>query len=1236
MAGVEPIILAALGWVASPLVAKLLAEGFASLGINAEKKLQKLRATVLPVLKSVIEKAEGSPHRSEVEGWLQRLKDAYDGAEDALDLLNYDRLRRKVAEAARSSGKRPTNPVRSSFFHIPKPVKWMIKGCRDMGSPQKIKLKRRLNKLEKIAGEAQTLRDLLGATAAPDRQNIAQPPQKVFGRDKDREEIIRRLKTEPAAICEPGSSSGIPIIAIVGRPGVGKTALAQYICEQLRSELGDGHFDLIMWVYASCDFNASEIMKNIIQQASIASESQDSVNPDDLAVTILALLRNRNTNLDTMVVGNLDSPEGLRLKMNKMLNAKNFLLVIDDVWCDGEDHKKNWKTLRCLSNCCLPGSKILVTSQMEDAPRKIGAAIGATIEHIFPLKDIEENYFSDLFIHHALPSGEIDSHLREELEEKCRTIARKLNKDPTAAEMVGETIATEMARLLRSQGNLHAYLRKIADEDWSGDKTKALMWSYRHLPAHLQRCFSYCSLYPRGHTFEALQLVQLWMAQGFIKPDDQNKRMEDVGNNYLNELVSRFYIQRHNRVGYSSGAYKFVSYYTLHELLYDLAEKVTRNYCVRIEGNHQSEIPSTIRHLCIPANKLNENKEEICKLEKLRTLIVTGGESINSKADVVTDISNSLKQFSLKKLRVLVLELNLENLAKFISEMKHLRVLQVSSTSEFVLPESVCTLYQLQVLRINCARLLPKFLNNLVSLRYLEANSDLISGIPDIGKLTFLQGLKHFQVKKEKGYELEQLQNLNELRGHLCIDNLENVESKDSAIAAKLKEKEHLDMLQLVWCGGLDNVNSSSDVEILEGLQLPPYLTSLILDGYRGRSCPSWPECQTSDIQELALRRCRMLEALPLMMDQIYRSCRSLELSHLSKLKALHALPPQLTILIIENTPSLIFVTNEDLQLSEDDKRSIREVRRNGTQEWFSHRYQESLVNNEKEMMNFIASMNGSNNNEASSAEHNKSVPAADVAITDHWERWLEIHKRKMELIYNRQNEAKLLLPSTLTELWLKGCNITNRALSASLQTLTSLTRLSLEEIRTVTSLPSEDVLGKLTSLQAVILRECWAVTSLGGIRSLPHLKELYLSGCPCLDSRTAFLPSSLEIITFESCADVDVILANTNLPRLSHLTIVQCDMQTTSLQLGDLQSLYFLYIDDCIGLSSLVYLQKLNSLECLILHNCSNLEAVMNLPMSLARLVIRSCPILEKQSVKIDPLSGRRILDGIPVEDTL
>nr|CAD1842838.1 unnamed protein product [Ananas comosus var. bracteatus] len=836
-----------------------------------------------------------------------------------------------------------------------------------------------------------------------------------------------------------------------------------------------------MWVCTSRNFNASEIMKDIIQQASIASEPQDPVAPDDQAVTILTHL----SNLDTMVVGNLNTPEALRLKMNKKLNAKRFLLVIDDVWCDGEGHENNWDTLfRCLSKCCcLPGSKILVTSQTDDAPRKIVAANGAAVvEYICHLEDLAENDFADLFNEYALPSGEFDSHLREDLKKKCKTIAAKLNKDPTAAKMVGETIATKLADLFRSQGNLHAYLETIADKDWSGDKTKALMWSFRHLPAHLQRCFSYCRLYPRGYKFKALELVQLWMAQG--KP---------------------------------------VFYYTLHELLYDLAEKVTRSDCVRIEGNRQSEIPSTIRHLCIPADKLNEKKEEICKLKKLRTLIVTEGESVVSDENVAT--TDTFK--SLKKLRVLqVLGLNLEKLTtKFIREMKHLRILRVSGTGEFVLLEAVSTLYQLQVLKVENARPIAAHLTNLVGLRYLR-----LSGIAEIGKLTSLQGLEIFRVRKEKGYELEQLKNLNELRGHLRIDNLENVESKESAIAADLKEKKHLDSLQLVWRDGEDNVNSNLDAEILEDLQLPPNLTSLYLDGYRG---PSWPENQTSNIQELVLRRCGMLEELP-PMDQLYPYCRSLKLRHITRLEALHTLPPRLQEFTIFRAPFLTFVTNEDLQLSQDDKRCIREVMRNRTQEWFQHQSKEDLVHNEREMRNFIAGMNG--------REHSNIVPAADADIAAVWERWLETHEQKTELIYSRQNEAKLLLPSTITRLRLQGCNITDHALSVCLQqNLPSLTELLLADLRMITRLPSADVLANLKSLQTLHLSDCWALTSLDGIRSLRRLRYLHLIGCPCLDIETAVLPSSLRHILFESCADVDAILANANLPRLLHLTITQC-----------------------------------------------------------------------------------------------
>nr|CAD1842835.1 unnamed protein product [Ananas comosus var. bracteatus] len=193
----EPIILAAVGWVASPVVAKLLNKAFASSGLNAEKKLRKLRVTVLQVLKSVIEKAEGGEYRSEVEDWLQRLKDAYDGVQDALDLLNNRRLKRAAAAARRRA---------------------VVKG----------KLIR-LNKLEKIANEAETLCKLLDTKSdqavAPYGQTISQPQRKVFGRDDGSQaNDTHRLEGDVARLTAVAEVREGEIVALERRVGAVKEA----------------------------------------------------------------------------------------------------------------------------------------------------------------------------------------------------------------------------------------------------------------------------------------------------------------------------------------------------------------------------------------------------------------------------------------------------------------------------------------------------------------------------------------------------------------------------------------------------------------------------------------------------------------------------------------------------------------------------------------------------------------------------------------------------------------------------------------------------------------------------------------------------------------------------------------------------------------------------------------------------------------------------------------------------
>jgi hypothetical protein len=115
---------------------------------------------------------------------------------------------------------------------------------------------------------------------------------------------------------------------------------------------------------------------------------------------------------------------------------------------------------------------------------------------------MEDSEFLALFKYHAFSGTEIrDQRLRLRLEEIAEKIAKRLGQSPLAARTVGSQLSRR-----KNIAEWEAPL-KI---DKLGEPLGALLWSYKKLHPRLQRCFLYCSLFPRGHKYKVDELILLW------------------------------------------------------------------------------------------------------------------------------------------------------------------------------------------------------------------------------------------------------------------------------------------------------------------------------------------------------------------------------------------------------------------------------------------------------------------------------------------------------------------------------------------------------------------------------------------------------------------------------------------------------------------------------------------------------------------------------------------------------
>nr|QRD80869.1 Rp1-D21-CM4-5 [Zea mays] len=1129
--------LAGLRWAASPIVNELLTKASAYLSLDMVREIQRLEATVLPQFELVIQAAQKSPHRGILEAWLRRLKEAYYDAEDLLDEHEYN-----VLEGKAKSGKSlllGEHGSSSTATTVTKPFHAAMSRARNL-LPQNRRLISKMNELKAILTEAQQLRDLLGLphgntigwpaaapTSVPTTTSL--PTSKVFGRDRDRDRIVDFLlgKTTTAE----ASSAKYSGLAIVGLGGMGKSTLAQYVYNDKRIE---ECFDIRMWVCISRKLDVHRHTREIMESAKKGECP-------------------RVDNLDT-----------LQCKLRDILQeSQKFLLVLDDVWFEKSHNETEWELFLAPLVSKQSGSKVLVTSRSKTLP----AAICCEQEHVIHLENMDDTEFLALFKHHAFSGAEIkDQLLRTKLEDTAEEIAKRLGQCPLAAKVLG-------SRLCRKK-DIAEWKAALKLGDLS-DPFTSLLWSYEKLDPRLQRCFLYCSLFPKGHGYRPEELVHLWVAEGFVGSCNLSRRtLEEAGMDYFNDMVSGSFFQRYGR------------YYVMHDILHDFAESLSREDCFRLEDDNVTEIPCTVRHLSVHVQSMQKHKQIICKLYHLRTIIC-----IDPLMDGPSDIFDGMLR-NQRKLRVLSLSFyNSSKLPESIGELKHLRYLNLIRTLVSELPTSLCTLYHLQLLWLNhMVENLPDKLCNLRKLRHLGAyssyandsvNETPICQILNIGKLTSLQHIYVFYVQKKQGYELRQMKDLNELGGSLIVKNLENVIRKDEAVESKLYLKSRLKELALEW----SSENGMDAMDILEGLRPPPQLSKLTIEGYRSDTYPGWllERSYFENLESFQLSNCSLLEGLP-PDTELLRNCSRLRINFVPNLKELSNLPAGLTDLSIGWCPLLMFITNNELgqhDLRENIIMKAADLASKLALMWevdSGKEVRRVLFEDYVSLIRLMTLMMDDDISKHLQIIGSVLVPEEREDKENIIKAWLFCHEQRIRFIYGRAMEMPLVLPSGLCELSLSSCSITDEALAICLGGLTSLRTLQLKYNMALTTLPSEKVFEHLTKLDRLVVSGCLCLKSLGGLRAAPSLSCFNCWDCPSLElARGAELmplnlASNLSILGCILAADSFI----NGLPHLKHLSIDVCRC-SPSLSIGHLTSLESLCLN---GLPDLCFVEGLSSLH--------------------------------------------------------